>query len=202
MIFPDGGIQVDRKKQFEVEALEPRILLSGEGMAAGLSLNSPLLSVANFTGNSAIEESISDTDFGTQSGIKISLSAASQIDDIFEGLSSSELTSVSDQKTESISAQEKTLADDQNPVAENERDSGENPTSKTVAETTVSVIENEPEILPENSSRNSSTFLPELTTETAVNLGSVSEAESASDSAADSVGEGDSFKRYVRAGKR
>ena len=47
---------MDRKKQFDVEALEPRILLSGEGMAAGISLTLDPLAGSSPGSIFAIEE--------------------------------------------------------------------------------------------------------------------------------------------------
>ena len=89
---------MDSKKQFELEALEPRILLSGEGMAGAIC---PSLSSSHLPpgGEMAIVETM---DFGVQNGTKNIPSAASQIDDIFAGLHREDLSPISEKNSEPV----------------------------------------------------------------------------------------------------
>ena len=117
---------MDSKKQFELEALEPRILLSGEGMAGAIS---PSLSSSQLPpgGEMAIVETM---DFGVQNGTKNIFSAASQIDDIFAGLHGEDLSPISETNSEPVF----TSAGATEPVQESAS----------------SVTEKAPEVSPEN----------------------------------------------------
>ena len=82
---------MDKRQQFEVEALEPRILLSGEGMAGAISsLPAPSQQLPPGSEMAIVET----MDFGVQNGTENILSAASQIDDIFAGLNGEDLSPV------------------------------------------------------------------------------------------------------------
>lgn len=140
---------MDRRKQFEVEALEPRILLSGEGMAGAIS---PSLSSFQLPpgGEIAIVESM---DCGVQNGQGNLLSAASRIDDIFAGLNGEYLSPV--------------FGSDAEPVFSAAG------ASEPVQESAPSVTGKAPEVSPENAAltvaESSAESSPETTVEAAKN---------------------------------